>query len=171
MVNKKGGKKHKRNKKQYNEIKQTRFKEDGQEYAQIKKCKGNCRFNVKCFDGKDRDAILCGTMRKRKFVNLMDIVLVSLRDFEDKKCDIIDLYDNNQVNELKSLKEIPDTIKLEEENDYMDDTEIYFSMDISEDEIEDDSENKEDEIVNDYYDDDPKEKEDIENYKINMDDI
>ena len=62
MVNKKGGKKHKRNKKQYNEIKQTRFKEDGQEYAQIKKCKGNCRFNVKCFDGIDRDAILCGTM-------------------------------------------------------------------------------------------------------------
>ena len=163
MVNKKGGKKHKRNKKQYNQLKQTRFKEDGQEYAQIKKCKGNCRFNVKCFDGKDRDAILCGTMRKRKFVNLMDIVLVSLRDFEDKKCDIIDLYDNNQVNELKSLKEIPDTIKIEEENDYMDDTENYFSMNISdnEDEVEDDSENKEDD------DDD----EEIENYEINMDDI
>jgi len=138
MVNKKGGKKHKRNKKQYNEIKQLRRKEDGQEYAQIKKCKGNCRFDVKCFDGKDRNAILCGTMRKRRYVNLMDIVLVSLRDFEDKKCDIIDLYDNNQINELKSLKEIPELIKLEE-NDYMDDIDDdmnYFSTTISEDEDE-----------------------------------
>ena len=38
---------------------------------------------------------------KEKFVNLMDVVLVSLRDFEDSKCDIIDIYDDNEVRKLK----------------------------------------------------------------------
>ena len=109
--NKKGGKKHKRGKKDAFETKILRFKEDGQEYAQIKNLKGNCRFDVFCFDGKDRLATLCGTMRKRKFVNQNDIVLVSLRDFQDDKCDIIDVYDDSQVDSLKSSKEIPDSIK------------------------------------------------------------
>ena len=93
-----------------------RFKEDGQEYAQIIKMKGNCRFDVKCFDGKERMAVMCGSMRKRQFVNLHQVVLVSLRDFQDSVCDIIDSYDDNQVRDLKELKEIPDFIKLEEEN-------------------------------------------------------
>ena len=67
MVNKKGGKKHKRGKKDNFQTKELRKKDDGQEYAQIKTCKGNCRFDVMCFDGIERIATLCGTMRKRKF--------------------------------------------------------------------------------------------------------
>ena len=45
MVNKKGGKKHKRGKNQQNESKAIRYKDEkeDQEYAQIKKCKGNCK--------------------------------------------------------------------------------------------------------------------------------
>ena len=42
MVNKKGGKKHKRNKNQTLSEKTLRLKEEGQEYAQITRCKGNC---------------------------------------------------------------------------------------------------------------------------------
>tara|TARA_B100002051_G_C16562222_1_gene548163 strand:+ start:227 stop:715 length:489 start_codon:yes stop_codon:yes gene_type:complete len=118
MVNKKGGKKHKRGKKNTDIQKKLRYKEEGQEYAQIKAVKGNCRFDLSVFDGKERLGILCGTMRKRRFVNARDVVLVSIRDFEDSKCDIIDVYDDNQVRQLKSEKEIPDSIKLEEENDY-----------------------------------------------------
>ena len=114
--NQKGGKKHKRGKKDYDETKILRVKENGQEYAQITSCKGNCRFDVKCCsDGKERIAILCGKMRKRRFVNMRDIVLVSLRDFQDNKCDIIDTYDDNQVRKLKEMREIPEEFKLEEE--------------------------------------------------------
>jgi translation initiation factor 1A len=132
MVNKKGGKKHKKGKKSGQfETKQLRYKEEGQEYAQITRMKGNCRFDVKCFDGKERMAIMCGGMRKRKFVNLQQVVLVSLRDFQDSVCDIIDSYDDNQVRELKEKKEIPDFIKLEEEN--------MFSEDLGDDDIFDTS--------------------------------
>jgi translation initiation factor 1A len=116
MVNKKGGKKHKRNKNEELREKTLRLKEEGQEYAQITKCLGNCRFTVMCFDGKERMATMCGGMRKRRFVNMNDIVLVSLRDWQDAKCDIIDSYDDNLTRKLKDKGLIPDSIKLDTDN-------------------------------------------------------
>ena len=142
--NKKGGKKHKRGKKDGYETKALRFKEDGQEYAQITACKGNCRFDVNCFDGKERIAILCGTMRKRKYVNLQDVVLVSLRDFQDDKCDIIDTYDDNQVRALKEGKHIPESIQLGEDSEFNEDLDgVEFTNDFP---IEDDDDELEGEI-------------------------
>ena len=135
MVNKKGGKKHKKGKKSSQfETKQLRFKEDGQEYAQIIKMKGNCRFDVKCFDGKERMATMCGTMRKRRFINQDDIVLVSLREWQDAKCDIIDNYDENLVRKMKDKGLVPDSIKLDVDKQYSDDDDdnlgFVFSTDI-----------------------------------------
>ena len=94
--NQKGGKKHKRGKKDNQYSKPLRIKEEGQEYAQVSKCCGNCRVEVLCFDGIQRKATLCGAMRKRQFINSGQVVLVSLRDFEDGKWDIIDSYDDTQ---------------------------------------------------------------------------
>ena len=37
-----------------------------------------------------------------------DIVMVSLRDFQDEKCDIILKYFPEEVKQLKNLKEIPE---------------------------------------------------------------
>ena len=119
--NTKGGKKYKRNKNQQVKSKNLRLKEVGQEYAQINKCKGNCRFDVLCFDGKERMAIMCGTMRNRKFVNVNDIVLVSLRDWQDNVCDIIDNYDENLTRKLKDKGLVPKSIKLDVDNQYSDD--------------------------------------------------
>jgi translation initiation factor 1A len=140
--NQKGGKKHKRGKKEGYESKALRLKEDGQEYAQITACKGNCRFDVKCFDGKDRIAIVCGKMRKRVFVNMKDIVLVSIRDFQDDKCDIIDLYDDIHVHQLKSGNHIPDFISKSEDNEFCEEIDggIEFSMDVPEEESSSESE-------------------------------
>jgi translation initiation factor 1A len=141
--NQKGGKKHKRGKKDGYETKALRLKEEGQEYAQIIALKGNCRFDVKCFDGKERMAIVCGAMRKRKFVNAKDIILVSLRDFQDDKCDIIDVYDDNQVHQLKSGKHIPEFINTGESNEFCEEIDggIEFTMDMDiQDEDSSDSE-------------------------------
>ena len=136
---KKGGKKHKRNKNRDIETKTIRYKEDGQEYAQITKCKGNCRFDDRCSDGKERAAILCGTMRKRKFVNLNDIVLVSLRDFQDDICDIMDRYDENGARKLRETKELPETFTLGEDNDFQDDMDgIEFTTELPSDDSDED---------------------------------
>ena len=143
MPNTKGGKKHKRNKKQNDYVEKTlRLKEEGQEYAQITKCLGNCRFTVMCFDGKERMATMCGGMRKRRFVNQNDIVLVSLRDWQDEKCDIIDNYDDNLTRKLKSKGLVPDSIKLDldKSNDLdLDDDNLgfVFSTDIPDSDDED----------------------------------
>ena len=150
MPNKKGGKKHKRNKKQDDTFeKNLRLKEEGQEYAQIIKCLGNCRFNVLCFDGKERMATMCGTMRKRRFINQDDIVLVSLRDWQDAKCDIIDNYDENLVRKMKDKGLVPDSIKLDVDKQYSDDDDdnlgFVFSTDIPNSESDEEKNDSSDE--------------------------
>lgn len=137
--NVKGGKKHKRNKNYTSENKSLRLKEEGQEYAKVTRCKGNCRFDVECCDGKTRAAILCGTMRKRKFINQGQIVLVSIREWQDDICDIIDSYEDSHAKRLKSEKEIPDSFRLGEDNPFENvDDGIEFDMgmpDDSDDEV------------------------------------
>ena len=166
MPNTKGGKKHKRNKKQNDYVEKTlRLKEEGQEYAQITKCLGNCRFTVMCFDGKERMATMCGGMRKRRFVNQNDIVLVSLRDWQDEKCDIIDNYDDNLTKKLKSKGLVPDSIKLDSDkpNDLdIDDDNMgfVFSTDIP-------NSDSEEEIIKNSSSDEESEEEE----KIDIDDI
>ena len=151
MVNKKGGKKHKRNKNEELKEKTLRLKEEGQEYAQITQCLGNCRFTVMCFDGKERMATMCGGMRKRRFVNMNDIVLVSLREWQDAKCDIIDSYDDNLTRKLKAKGLIPDSINIdsdskqdvdEEENDLG----FVFSTEMPDSDSEEDILEEEDKI-------------------------
>ena len=164
MPNTKGGKKHKRNKNQNIVSKNLRLKEEGQEYAQIKKCKGNCRFDVLCFDGKERMAIMCGAMRKRKFVNVNDIVLVSLREWQDSVCDIIDNYDENLARKLKEKGLVPKSINLDVDNQYSDDDEdnmtFVFSTDIPDSESDEEIEESSSE-----------ESEESDDGKIDIDDI
>ena len=146
MPNNKGGKKYKRNKNVAQENKTTRLKDenDSQEYAQITKAFGNCRFDVMCFDGKSRLATMCGKMRKRVFVNQGELVLVSLRDWQDSKCDIIEKYNPNDVQKLKKMKCIPDFIKFEEtvivEEETDDNLGNPFTMDIPSDSSDDEEE-------------------------------
>ena len=47
--------------------------------------KGNCRFDVKCFDGKERMAIMCGGMRKREH-GKKDSRVMGIRE------DLVDAY-------------------------------------------------------------------------------
>lgn len=157
--NTKGGKKHKRNKTFNNESKALRLKEEGQEYAKVTRCKGNCRFDVECCDGKERAAILCGTMRKRKFINQGQLVLVSLREWQDDVCDIIDSYEESHAKRLKSEKEIPESFRLGEDNPYdLDNDDIEFDMSMPDDSDEEKEETK-------------RESEDKEEDGIDIDDI
>jgi len=114
-----GGNKHKK-KKNNPSVEMEReliFKVESQEYAQVTKILGNCRLEVQCFDGKTRLANIRGSMRKKVWIKMTDVVLVSLREYEDSKCDVIHKYDAKEVNRLKSLTEIPKTVKLSDETD------------------------------------------------------
>merc|ERR1712194_294107 len=94
--------------------KELEFKEDGQEYGQVLRMLGNGRCDVQCFDGTKRMCHIRGKMRKKVWVNQGDIVLVSLRDFQDEKGDIITKYTTEESRNLKTYGELPDNIKINE---------------------------------------------------------
>lgn len=100
------------------EKRQINFKEDNQEYGEVVKCLGNCRFEVFCYDTVTRIAKSRKTMkRKKEFVKAGDIVLVSLRDFGEDKADILCRYDKDELRILRREKEIPmmNIIEVEQE--------------------------------------------------------
>jgi translation initiation factor 1A len=109
----KGGSKHKKYARQREFIIDINLKnlkkEKYQEYAHVSNVLGNCRFDLICWDGKRRLGCLRGSMRKRTWINKGDIVLVGLRDFQDEKCDIIQLYKPEQVSILVKNNEFSST--------------------------------------------------------------
>ena len=124
-----GGNKRKKGKKQVQEDRELSYKGESEEYAQVIKILGDGRFECNCADGVKRIAHVRGKMRKRVWIANGDIILVSLRDFEPEKCDVVEKYKEKEVAKLKKAGEIPDTMVLpssseteekEEKNDYGD---------------------------------------------------
>ena len=106
--NKTGGKKHKQRANRATGSESTRvlrFKEDQEDYAKIIKALGNCRFQVICGDGKERMAHIPGSLRKSDRFDTNSYVLVSLRDFQDEKTDILCKYTPQEVSKLIKLGE------------------------------------------------------------------
>ncbi|WVQ94689.1 translation initiation factor eIF-1A [Kwoniella sp. CBS 9459] len=105
----KGGKNNRRGKKEDGENKRELiFKEDGQEYAQVLKMLGNGRIEAKCLDGETRLAQIRGQMRKKVWIVVGDIILLSLRDFQDDRADVIHRYTPDEARNLKTYGELKD---------------------------------------------------------------
>ena len=136
MPNKKGGKKFKKGKKQSFHSKAMIYKDpkEDQEYGKVIRAMGNGRFDIQCFDGKNRIGILAGNMRKKVWVNKDDIILFSKWEFttEDDKCSIIHKYDLDESRKLQRDGEFPDFITLDEENEFGTDDMIHFDYDVKE---------------------------------------
>ena len=102
--NTKGGSKHKKYARNRNPINRNKLsdlkKTENQEYAFVKDVLGNCRFRLICWDKKERLGILRGKMKKRQWVQRGELVLASLREFQDDKCEIIQKYSGDQVKVL-----------------------------------------------------------------------
>jgi translation initiation factor 1A len=112
--NVKGGKKFKKKKvdgDDNHDLKNVIFKEVDQEYAQVTALLGNCRLRLNCIDGKTRMGKIRGAIRKKSWISMNDVVLVSLREFEDDKCDVLHAYKPPEVIYLQKLGEIPTSIK------------------------------------------------------------
>lgn len=85
-------------------------------YARIIKVLGNMNVLAYCNDNKTRVCHIRGSMRKKVWINIGDIVLVSLRDFNQDpketsksdadKGDIVAKYDTEHLNKLKKMPDI-----------------------------------------------------------------
>ncbi|KAF9581372.1 Translation initiation factor 1A [Lunasporangiospora selenospora] len=129
----KGGKNRRRGKNENeDEKRELVFKEDGQEYAQVIKMLGNGRIEAQCFDGEKRLAHIRGKMRKKVWINQGDIVLISLREFQDEKADVILKYNTDEARNLKAYGELPEHAKINETDTFQGDEEeadIEFDID------------------------------------------
>lgn len=105
----KGGKKFKKNKKYGSEKATLILKQDDSEtYAKVIKMLGSGRLTCILPDGREILGIIPGRMKKRKqWIRLNDIILVSIRDFQDTKADVLCVYNYSEVEMLKNQNLIP----------------------------------------------------------------
>ena len=89
------------------------------EYAQVVKMLGNGRLEALCFDGEKRLAHIRGKLRKKVWINQGDIILLSLRDYQDEKGDVILKYSADEARSLKAYGELPENAKINETDTYV----------------------------------------------------
>ena len=134
--NKYGGSRAKKGKNQVYEQKVLEVKRKGENYAQVTKTLGNGRFMVACCDGVERMGILRGRMRKRVWINRLDVVLVESWEFEKGKCSILHKYDYEEFYELIATGSVPKSFVLEEDKENIDEYNPFDINDSDEDNIE-----------------------------------
>ena len=79
---------------------------------------GNGRLVAYCFeDGQERQCHIRGKMRKKVWVSAGDIVLVSMREFQDGKGDVILKYSAEEARELKKLGQLPESVVINDTAD------------------------------------------------------
>lgn len=103
------------------------------EYAQVIKMLGNGRLEALCFDGAKRLAHIRGKLRKKVWINQGDIILLSLRDYQDEKGDVILKYSADEARSLKAYGELPESAKINETDTYGGDEEGGIGFDFGED--------------------------------------
>lgn len=91
------------------------FAENGQIYGHVNKVLGGGNFSVNCYEKNKKNEFtttekLChvrGKLRKKVWINLNDLVLLSVREFDNSRGDIIHKYTNDEEKQLKKMKLIP----------------------------------------------------------------
>lgn len=79
---------------------------------------GNGRLEALCFDGTKRLGNIRGKLRKKVWINQGDIILLSLREYQDDKGDVILKYTADEARSLKAYGELPESAKINEADTY-----------------------------------------------------
>jgi len=122
---KKGGKK-KGKQSETSEKRPLILKEEMQEYAKIMNTLGDRRMSVILPDSTEILAVIPGRFRKRCWMSVGDIVLISRRDFQDNRVDIIHKYKTEELRKLLKLNEIPAFFLEADATGYQDESCIMF---------------------------------------------
>jgi len=115
--------------------------EEGQEYAIAQELIGNGRLRALCEDGKVRIARIRGSMRKssrKVLIDKGDLILVSRRDFEEDKVDVIHKYTHEEATDIANSKKkgLPDAILRAWTNNDIDEDDNVVFMNDSQDDVE-----------------------------------
>ncbi|KAK5633954.1 hypothetical protein RRF57_009668 [Xylaria bambusicola] len=118
------------------------------------------RLSCSCFDGQTRLAHIRGKLRKKVWINngdvsiqmflhhhhyavltdLHQIILLSLRDYQDDKGDVLIKYTADEARTLKSYGELPESARINETDTYGPGDEGECNFDFADDRESDDDE-------------------------------
>jgi translation initiation factor 1A len=135
VKNTKGGNKAKSQGRKYQNVQRVlNFEElrkvDDQEYARVTAVSGSGRYKLICLDKTERLGISRGKINRNEKIVLGSIVLISKRDFQDSKCDILHTYDRDEVNFLLDKGEFTSEFIQQSNNSSSDSNSITFQSDI-----------------------------------------
>jgi translation initiation factor 1A len=122
--------------KQCESSKEIPYKDDSgeQEYARVTKILGNGRVLVKCEDNAEWQARVRGSMRRRQWVHVGDVVLACKRPFESDgkmtKADIVHVYSADAVSKMMRVGELQ---KVSVEEVHEDGQEDYIDFEVGSD--------------------------------------
>ena len=105
-----GGKNRRKGKGASDKPKELVYRGIDEQYAQIIKSLGNGFMDVMCFTPSgnvSKRAHIRGNMRKRAWMAPGDIVLVSVRDYQERTCDILLKYTSDEAKVLRNRGELP----------------------------------------------------------------
>ena len=74
--------------------------DDNQSYAYVSQKYGDGRYSIMCYDKVTRMGIVAGRLKKSSRIDKGHLVLVSLRDYQDDRCDIIYHYTDDDIDKL-----------------------------------------------------------------------
>ena len=100
---------------------------------------GNGRLEALCFDGTKRLAHIRGKLRKKVWINNGDIILLSLREYQDLKGDVILKYSADEARSLKAYGELPESAKINETDTYGHEGDEGIGFEFDEDRDEEES--------------------------------
>jgi translation initiation factor 1A len=115
MPNRTGGKNYKKSKQTGTQTKPFIERQEDQMYARVLRNLGGRNMLTYCNDGKVRLCHICGGMKKFDWLQVGDLVLISLRDFGHKqeagsqkyeRGDILAKYERDHIHQLKKLPDI-----------------------------------------------------------------
>ena len=112
---------------------------ENENYGLVKSAKGGGRFDIETPDGLRTMGILPGKYKKRMWINVGDIVLIGIWDFQVGKCSIIHKYSEEHVHKLIEKKEILSTFQRDNLAQFAetDIEEDYFTSELSTEELDD----------------------------------
>ena len=79
---------------------------DNQEYGYVTEKYGDGRFSIMCYDKVQRLGIVRGAIKQKSRIVKGSLVLLSLRPYEDAKCDILYQYTEEDINKLTRAKSL-----------------------------------------------------------------
>ena len=110
-------------------------KDDGTDYAYVEKLLGSRRCTVRVTDGSSKLCIISRRFKRKVWVSAGDTLLVTIRNYEDAKCDMLHRYDKSEITELIKRFEIPPSFAAAEKTKEFEGFQIEEGDEVDEEDI------------------------------------